>query len=91
MDIASGHAAGRVTEQAGDCQLAETEVAGDRRKGMAERVRSNAFQLGPRTDARQNLGQADEVTLTALGRENPLDAIPVGSDPRLKELDRLPA
>lgn len=63
MDISLRDAARRVTQQSGDRQLGESQVAGDAGKGVSKNVRGNAskFRLG--ADPIEHSNDTDEMRL----------------------------
>ena len=70
MDIALGDAVRGVTEQAGDGQFRESEIAGDAGKGVAKYMGRYAFELGTLADTGKYADHADEMTFTKVGRKH---------------------
>ena len=70
MDISLRDAARRVTEQSGDRQLGEAQIAGDAGKGVSKDVRGHAgkFRLGANPIEHSN--DTDEMPVADIGGEH---------------------
>lgn len=66
MDVALGNAPRGMSQERGDGQLGEAEIAGEAREGVAKRVRRDVGQSGALADAVEHADDADEMPVPSI-------------------------